>query len=166
MTYFLDNWGSFVGALGLAASIGGLVFAYLARRAAKSAEAAALEARQALTRTLRLVDVQEAIDLIDRLKDRLEWGESAIVQELYSSVQSKLSGVQAALPVALGQYQETIAKDLQEIAELKERTYRIMITREMDTDTLIEIVRGLNSIQGNLRRMLNEMMFSDEGRGA
>ena len=72
MTYFLDNWGSFVGALGLAASIGGLVFAYLARRAAKSAEAAAIEARQALTRTLRLVDVQEAVDLIDRLKDRLE----------------------------------------------------------------------------------------------
>ena len=165
MTYFLDNWGSFVGALGLAASIGGLVFAYLARRAAKSAEAAAIEARQALTRTLRLVDVQEAIDLIDRLKDRLGSGESAIVQELYSSIQSKLSVVQAALPTTQSQYKEIISDDLGEIAELQERTYRIMVVGELDIDILMEIVGGLNSIQRNLRNMLSGMMFSDEGTG-
>ena len=55
--------------MGLVASVGGLVYAFLARRAAKSVEQAAREARRAITHTLSLVDVERAVALIGRLKD-------------------------------------------------------------------------------------------------
>ena len=69
MDYVVNNWGSFVGILGLLASIGGFVVAFLARRAAKSAEQAVSEAHRAITRTLSMVDVERAVALIGRLKD-------------------------------------------------------------------------------------------------
>jgi hypothetical protein len=69
MDYVVNDWGTFVGILGLAASVGGLVFAFLARRAAKSAEQAAREARRAITRTLSVVDIGRAVALIGRLKE-------------------------------------------------------------------------------------------------
>lgn len=165
MTYFLDNWGSFVGALGLAASIGGLVFAYLARRAAKSAEGAAIEARQALTRTLRLVDVQEAIDLIDRLKDRLELRDWGVVRELYSGLQSKLSDVLAALPSNQERYREIVSNAWEETKTLQNLAHNVIFEEEPDTDIRMGSIVKLNEVQQNLRAMLSNMMFFDEGAG-
>lgn len=165
MTYFLDNWGSFVGALGLAASIGGLVFAYLARRAAKSAEAAAIEARQALTRTLRLVDVQEAVDLIDRLKDRLELRDWGVVRELYSRLQSKLSDVLAALPSNQERYREIVSTAWEETKALQNLAHNVIFEEEPDTDIRMGSIVKLNEVQQNLRAMLSNMMFFDEGAG-
>lgn len=165
MTYFLDNWGSFVGALGLAASIGGLVFAYLARRAAKSAEGAAIEARQALTRTLRLVDVQEAVDLIDRLKDRLELRDWGVVRELYSGLQSKLSDVLAALPSNQERYREIVSTAWEETKTLQNLAHNVIFEEEPDTDIRMGSIVKLNEVQQNLRAMLSNMMFFDEGAG-
>ena len=154
--------GMLVNAAGLIVGAAGLCYAYLAHRAAKSAEAAAIEARQALTRTLRLVDVQEAIDLVDRLKDWLGWGEVAIVRELYSNLQSKLSGVAAALPNTQEKYKEIISNALLEIEALQERAYSAMLVGELDTETLAAFMSAFNSIQRNLRTMLNDMKFSDD----
>ena len=165
MTYFLDNWGSFVGALGLAASIGGLVFAYLARRAAKSAEGAAIEARQALTRTLRLVDVQEAVDLIDRLKDRLELRDWGVVRELYSGLQSKLSDVLAALPPDQERYRDIVSNAWEETKTLQNLAHNVIFEEEPDTDIRRMSIVKLNEVQQNLRAMLSNMMFFDEGAG-
>ena len=87
MDYFLENWGSFVGVLGLLASVGGLVYALLARRAAKSAEKAANEARQETRRTVsrsrRLADTGRAIVLINRLKILHRDGRWDYALELY-----------------------------------------------------------------------------------
>lgn len=165
MDYLAENWGSFVGVLGLMASIGGLVYAYLARRAAKSAERAAQEARQALTRTLRLVDVQKAIDLIDRIRDGLYSGELGVVLEFYSGLQSKLSDVRAALPSAQEQHRKTISDALREIEILQNRTYQLRFTGEFDSDNPRESMEILNNIQQNLRIMLSDMMFLGEGAG-
>ena len=165
MDYLVENWGSFVGVLGLLASVGGLVYALLARRAAKSAELAANDARQALTRTLRLVDVQEAIDLIDRLKDRLLSEEWPVVRELYSSLQSKLSDVRAALPSAQEQYRESISNALDEVAALQGMAYPSRAEEEFDIDFFDGALGVLNTIQQDLRTMRSDMMFSGEGTG-
>lgn len=165
MNYFAENWGSFVGVLGLLASIGGLVYAFLARRAAKSAERAANEARRALARTLRLVDVQEAIDLIDRLKDRLLLGEWPVVRELYSSLQSKLSDVRAALPATQEQYRELISGALHEIEALQRMAYSAIADEEFEADFIEQSLGVLNTIQQDLRTMRSDMMFSGEGTG-
>ena len=165
MDYFLENWGSFVGLAGLIVSSGGLWYACLARRAAQSAERAAKEARQALTRTLRLVDVQEAIDLIDRLRDRLVSEEWPVVRELYSRLQSKLSDVRAALPTAQEQYRESISDALREIEALQNMAYQIGGDEEFDPDLYGYPLETLNTIQQSLRTMRSDMTFSGEGTG-
>ena len=69
MDYVVANWDSFVGVAGLVASVTGLIVAFLARRASKSAEQAAREAHRAVTRTLSLVDIERAVALIRHLKE-------------------------------------------------------------------------------------------------
>ena len=67
MDYFLENWGSFVGALGVIVSAVGLWYAFKAHRAARSAAQAAREARNSVSRTLCLVSAQRALAVIGRL---------------------------------------------------------------------------------------------------
>ena len=165
MDYFLENWGSFVGVLGVIVSGIGLWYAFKAHRSAKSAEKAAIDARQALTRTLRLVDVQEAIDLIDRLKDRLLLGEWPVVRELYSSLQSKLSDVRAALPDTQKQYRDSISDALREIETLQRMAYSPIAGEEFEADFIESSLGVLNTIQQDLRTMRSDMMFSGEGTG-
>ena len=72
MQYVLDNWGSFVGLVSLIVTVIGLFMVFRrageARKSATAAEAASLETRAALTRTLAIVDLERAIGLIQRLK--------------------------------------------------------------------------------------------------
>ena len=76
-----------VGIGGLIASVIGLTFAFLASRAAKSAEAAANrashETRRAVTRSRRTVDTGRAISLINRLKALHRIGDWEYALELY-----------------------------------------------------------------------------------
>lgn len=66
MSYFLDNWGSFVGVLSLVITIIGFIIAI---RRATQARTASREARAAVIRVLSIADLQRAIALIQRLKD-------------------------------------------------------------------------------------------------
>lgn len=76
MNYFLENWGNFVGALGLIITLLGLIVSFLAfkragkaRDAAEAAEAASRETRSTITRSLTTVELERAIALVQRLKD-------------------------------------------------------------------------------------------------
>ena len=96
MDYIIANWGSFVGISGLLASIGGLVYAYLARRAARSAEQASVETRRAVTRTLSLVDVLRAIARINQLKDVHYRGNWDYALGLYGELRRTLIEISAS----------------------------------------------------------------------
>lgn len=141
------------------------MYAFRAHRAAKSAEKAANEARQLLTRTLRLVDVQEAISLIDRLRDRLMSSEWPVLREINSILQSKLSDVRAALPDTQSQYKESISYALGELEALYNKVFQMRNDEEADSDFYDDSLQTLNTIQRDLRTMLSDMMFSGEGTG-
>ena len=78
MEFLLAHWGDVFSAVGLVVSLFGLIWAiWEARRARRAAETAAeaaergaSEAAGSIARTLAVADIQKAIDLIDRLKDR------------------------------------------------------------------------------------------------
>ena len=65
--FLQNNWGDLASALGLAATA---LAAALAALNARSAKQAAIEARDGIGRTLTGVEVQKAIDLIERVKER------------------------------------------------------------------------------------------------
>ena len=75
MNYVLENWGSFVGVLGLAITIVGAIFSIAAfkragkaKEAAEAAEIASQETQEGITKVLTIVDMERAIGLITRLK--------------------------------------------------------------------------------------------------
>ena len=71
--YFLDNWGSFVGVLGVIISIGGFAIAIWqatrARTSAQAAEVASKQTRDVIANVLTVGDLSRAIQLIQRIKD-------------------------------------------------------------------------------------------------
>lgn len=73
MDYFLDNWGSFVGVLGVIISIGGFAIAIWqasqARTSAQAAEVASKQTREAIVRAMTVIDLERSIALIQRLKE-------------------------------------------------------------------------------------------------
>ena len=73
MDYFLDNWGSFVGVLGVIISIGGFAIAIRqasrARTSAQAAEIASKQTREAIVRAMTVIDLERSIALIQRVKE-------------------------------------------------------------------------------------------------
>ena len=85
---------------GLIASLGGLVWAIKARRAAVAAESAAeaaergaKEAASSIGRALSVVDLRKAIDLIQRLKDLHRQNRWEAAMEHYQPLREMLSSI-------------------------------------------------------------------------
>ena len=97
----MDDWiawlGVGIGAGGLIASVAGVLFAFLARRAAKSAEQAATESRKALVRSISSLDVSHAIDLITRIKEVHYRGNWDYALGLYQELRQTLSEIMASV---------------------------------------------------------------------
>ncbi len=99
MSYFLDNWGSFVGLLGLFITIIGF---FIAIRRATQARTASREARAAVIKLLSIADLQRAIALIQRLKDLhrdSKWEASLehyqALRVMLADIDSRLTGISA-----------------------------------------------------------------------
>ena len=156
MDYLLENWGNFVGVLGLLASIGGLVYALLARRAAKSAEQAAREARQETRRTVsrsrRSADTGRAIALINRLKvlhrDR-HWDYAL---ELYQDLRSTLSDIQASMPDDMAEIRNAVSDAIHRITDLEAEVNRARYENGEPSD-VPQLDGVLSDIQESLERL-------------
>ena len=164
MDYLADNWGSLLSGLGVLLSAAGVVYAYLARRAAKSAEAASRETRRAVIRTLNLADLQRTIALIERLKDRLMVDDWSAALELYSAVRAMLSDIRATLPPG-SENLETLANAMEQITRFESRVRHWSLRQISDADGISEINDGLTAIQGNLEQMRSRSMFPEETGG-
>ena len=145
-----------IGAGGLIASIAGLIFAYLARRAAKSAEAAAdrasEETRKAVSRSLRTVETGKAIALINRLKVLHRDGRWDYSLELYQELRSILNDIHASMPDDLAEIRDAISDAIHEVTKLEADVNRARYeTREPDDVPRLDGV--LSDIQRNLERL-------------
>ena len=164
MDYFLENWGSFVGVLGLLASVGGLVYALLARRAAKSAEQAAREARQALSRNLSSVDIERAVELINRLKElhrQKSWNQAIWV---YQILRRTLSGIQASMPEGLEQTRKSVEDAIPQITYMENQVSRAL-HGNVEPDDAPGYDTVLNAIQQELEILQSNITFWDDRGG-
>ena len=154
-----------VGAGGLVASVIGLIFAFLARRAAKSAEQAAREARQALSRNLSSVDIERAIELISRLKDlhrQRSW--SHAIWE-YQILRRTMSEIRVSMPAELESFRESIGDFIHQITEMENRISQYLHD-SMEPEDVPALDAALNSIQQVLEILQSNVMYLDNSGGS
>ena len=154
-----------IGAGGLVASIAGLIFAFLARRAAKSAEQAAREARETLTRSLSSVDIERAVALINRLKElhrQRNWNQSL---GEYQTLRRTLLEIRSGIPAALAVFRDTLGGAVAQVTLIANRVSR-SIVENRDPEDPAELDEILNDIQQELETLQSDMTFMDGNGGA
>ncbi len=163
MDYFLENWGSFVGVMGFLASVGGLVYALLARRAAKSAEQAAREARQAVASTLSSIDVGRAIALIGRLKEIHYLRNWDYALGLYQDLRRTLSQIAESMPDNLVQHRGFINSAVPQITVMENMVRRSRYESEDgEPEDISSFDDALSELQQALEKLQSSMMYSDD----
>ena len=162
MDYIAENWigllGVLISAIGLIVGAAGLCYAYLARRAAKSAEAAAIEARQALTRTLRLVDVQEAVGLISRLKLMHRAGHWDAALELYQYLRRMLSDIRAGTPENSAELRGFLSEAISKVTDLEDQVSSAR-NENRTPENPSDLDAILNEIQQNLEKLQSDDLY-------
>ena len=161
MDYLSENWGSIVGLLGFLASVGGLVYAFLARRAAKSAEQAAREARQAVARTLSSIDVEQTVALIERLKEVHHQRNWAYALGLYAEVERTLIQIGEGIPESLTEFRIPINEAVTEIT-IMENLVRRSRHGNREPEDIPALDEALTRIRQLLERLQSRMRYSDE----
>ena len=166
MDYFLENWGSFAGVLGVMVSAFGLWYAFKAQRAAKSAEKAANEARQALSRNLSSVDIERAVELINRLKELHRQGSWNQAVWVYQILRRTLSEIRASMPAEanLKQFREVIADGILRVTDMGNQVNRAM-RQNGEPEDVPGFDEILNTLQQNLETLQSNMMYSDDSGG-
>ena len=158
---FLQNhWGNLLSAAGLIASLGGLVWAIKAQRAAVAAENAAergaREAADGIGRVLSVVDLRKAIDLIQHLKDLHRQNRWEAAMEHYQPLREMIYGIQSRYP------------DWDEAAREKMSEYRVRITLiEEQSESFISNAENVQQDDvANMNRELNDIQeFLEERAG-
>ena len=165
----MDDWiiwlGIGIGAGGLIASVAGLIFAYLARRAAKSAADAANDARRSLTGIISSIDVERAVALINRLMEQHRQENWDYALYLYQELRRTLSEIAAGIPTNLSHHRDSLSQAIPQVSSIANLVnhYRY----ESDPDELIDVPRiddELNKIQEDLE-LLQSDMLSPENPG-
>ena len=152
-----------VGIAGLFASIVGLTFAFLAHRAAKSANYAATsaekaansartEAERALSRNLSSVDIERAVALINRLKELHHQGNWVAAMWLYQDLRRTLSEIRVSMPADLDQFRDAINSAVPQVTTMEDQVFRSLHegTEPEDAPRLSAI---LNAIQQDLEAL-------------
>ena len=164
-----------VGAGGLAASIVGLIFAYLANQAAKSAEAAAtsaedaaqsarMEAQRALTRDLSSVDIERAIALINRLKELHRQGNWGAALSLYQDLRRTLSEIRASLTTDLDEFRHKINEAVPQVTTMEDQVSWAEY-ESTGLENAPELSAILNAIQQDLETLQTNVTYPDSQGG-
>ena len=161
MDYIVDHWGSLVGLLGLMASVGGLLVAFLARRAANSAEQAARDAHRAITRTLSSVDAGRAVALIERLKVVHHQRNWDYALGLYPDLRRTLGEIRGSAPENFAQSYNFIDSAIPQFTTLENLVRRSRYENEEPED-IPSLDETLSEIQQDLEALQSSMMYTDE----
>ena len=159
MEYLADNWGSLASGLGVLLSAAGVVYAYLARRAAKSAEAASREARQAIAQTLTAADLQRAVALVERLLSYHRAGRWAVALERYGELRQMLQDIKAYLPEGDEPARKQLSANISEITEVISQVTQA-VYNGTPPDDANSINDTLSAIQQNLEELASRLRFN------
>ena len=152
------EWASLgIGAGGLVASIVGVVYALLARRAAKSAESAANEARNSVSQTLCLVSAQRALSIIVRLRTlhREQRWEAAI--ELYRELRTLLNDVRGMTPENFHQHRSELDTGLGQFRVIQ-ALVQDAVSAGRDPAEFPALGETLNSLENVIESLISSMM--------
>ena len=140
----------------------GLTFAFLARRAAKSAEQAAREAREALTHTIGSIDVERAVAMITRLIDVQRQGNWEYALALSRDLRRTLSEIETSIPPDLADYRDSVREAIPQITAMIDIANRY---RDESNDTRLGDLSNqneiLNGIQSGLEMLQSAMLHLD-----
>lgn len=168
MSYFLGNWGSFVGVLGVVISLGGFFIAIRratqARSAAAAAQEASQETRAAMTQTMAVVDLQRAIALVQRLKvlHRDDNWEASL--EHYQPLRAMLSDINGRHQLPRPE-QHTLLREAVPQIQVMEDTLARALREGMDPAQQADYDQVLNAIQVSLERIASESYFPEGEAG-
>ena len=164
MEYLADNWGSLSSGLGVLLSAAGVVYAYLARRAAKSAEAASREARQAIAQTLTAADLQRAVALVERLLSYHRAGRWSVALERYGELRQMLQDIKAYLPEGNEAIRKQLSASISEITEIISQVTQAVYNGAAP-DNANSINDALSAIQQNLEELASRLRFNPTDAG-
>ena len=146
-----------IGAGGLVASIAGLIFAFLARRAAKSAEQAAREARNSVGHTLCLVSAQRALSTINRLRNLHRESRWDAALELYQELRTLINDIRGTTPQEFHQSRAELDSGLRELRVIQ-LLVENAVSQDRDPAGLPVLSETLNLIETNLETLISNMM--------
>ena len=154
---FLQNhWGDLFGALGFAVSALGLAAAAWAALNARSAKRAAIEARDRIGRTLTVADVQRAISLIERIKERRAENRWDAAADRYPDLRELLYNIEARLP---DEYNHRTREDLRRAATLTLELENESVGGAPSPENAIKTIRSLNNMQDLLQRVASGLLW-------
>ena len=159
------DWTSIgIGVGGLVASIAGLTFAYLARRAAKSAEAAANEARHSISQTLCLVSAQRAISVVARIRTLHQEQRWDAALELYQELRTLLNDVSGTLPREFIQSRPEFDRRIGQLGTIQSLV-RESVSSHGNPSEFRFLNESLNSIEITLETLVSTIMPPSEREG-
>ena len=166
MDYVLQNWGSFIGLIGVGVSIGGLIASLVAvyragkaRDAAAAAEIASNDTQVEITKVLAIVDLERAIGLIERLKafHRNSQWEAAIGH--YPDLQYMLTNILIRHPNPTEELRTTLSAALTKLKVIETNVDRAIRNRNTPRGSN-NFNNDLADIESDLRRIASSTQFS------
>ena len=158
------TWGDIAAIAGILVSLGGLGWAIKeargARSASEAANVAASETRDQIAHHLQTVDLQRAIELIQRIKtlhDNELWEAST---EHYQTLRAILSDVISRCPDNQADVREKLATARTIVSEI-ENLVRQRVARPISDDDRYSLNQRLNHIQSDLEELASNLGFGD-----
>ena len=161
MEFFKEHY---LDLLGIMLSGGGLGVALWAALGAQSAKSAAIDARDRVVGRLTSVDIQRAIDLIERLKDRHNASRWEAALERYPELRALLFDIEARLPELDSQKRNELTNAATQVRELEDLVNE-SVSASSDIDGVAELTSMLNRIQSILQELASELKW-DSGGGS
>ena len=162
MDFLQNHWRDLVSVAGLMASLGGLIWAIRAQRAAVAAENAAEAAERgaraaadSIGRILTVADVQRAISLIERVKERHAENRWDAAADRYPDLRELLYNIRARL---LDEYNR-MREDLLYAATLTLELENEAVGGAPSPEDTIKTIRSLNNMQDLLQRIASGFLW-------
>ena len=156
MSYFLDNWGSVVGIVGVIVGLIGVGFSvaafYRAGKARDAAEAARRETRTAMTRALTAVDLERAIALVQRLNEFHRAGRWEVSLALYPTLRVMLSDIRSRHPSPTTELQQQLRENILQINEMEHN-----VDAAFREDSAPSELQTFNDVMTNIEVILLDM---------
>ena len=153
-----------IGAASLLASIVGVIYAFLARQAAKSAEGAARDARKSISQTLCLVSAQRALSVIATLNTlhRSQHWEAAL--EVHRELRTLLNDVSGTVPQDLEQSKAAVIQGIGQLSVIEDLVGQVS-TKTLDHSIFSINAMTLATIQATLETLVRELMPTRDEEG-